>query len=47
MLKDIEEAMRRLDELCYGNEFDRGDKMRINVVRHTLTKITEELLGDE
>lgn len=47
MLQDIEEAMRRLDELWDGNDFDRGDKMRINVVRNTLKSITEELLEDK
>ncbi len=46
MLKSIEEAMRRLDELWDGNDFDLGDKMRINVVRGTLNEIKEELLSE-
>jgi hypothetical protein len=46
MIKGIEEAMRRLDELCDKNNFDRGDKMRINVVRKTLKSIAENLLDE-
>lgn len=41
---DIEHAMVRLDELWEGNEFHRGDKMRINEVRAVLKRIKETLL---
>ena len=38
----IDHAMLRLDELWNGNDFDNGDKMRINDVRAVLRKIREE-----
>ena len=41
---DIEHAMVRLDELCDGNDFHRGDIMRINEVRKVLKRIKEKLL---
>lgn len=41
---DIEHAMVRLDELCDGNDFHRGDIMRINEVRAVLKRIKEKLL---
>ena len=44
---DIEHAMVRLDELCEGNDFHRGDKMRINEVRAVLKRIKEELLRQQ
>ena len=39
--------MVRLDELCEGNDFHRGDKMRINEVRAVLKRIKEELLRQQ
>ena len=45
--RDIEHAMVRLDELWNGNDFDNGDKMRINEVRHALERIKEDLLRIE
>ena len=39
----IDHAMLRLDELWNGNNFDNGDKMRINEVRAVLRKIREEM----
>ena len=44
---DIEHAMVRLDELCEGNDFHRGDKMRINEVRAVLKRIKEKLLRQQ
>ena len=44
---DIEHAMVRLDELCEGNDFHRGDKMRINEVRAALKRIKEKLLDQQ
>ena len=41
---DIDHAMVRLDELWEGNDFHRGDKMRINEVRAVLKRIKEKLL---
>ena len=41
---DIDHAMVRLDELWEGNDFHRGDKMRINEVRAVLKRIKERLL---
>ena len=35
LIASIDNAMVRLDELWNGNDFDNGDKMRINEVRHT------------
>ena len=43
----ISHAMKRLDELCDGNEFDRGDMMRINEVRADLRYIKTILLEQE
>ena len=43
----IEHAMNRLDELWDGNDFDNGDKMRINEVRSDLRKIKTILLKQE
>ena len=40
----IEHAMNRLDELWDGNDFDNGDKMRINEVRNDLRYIKTLLL---
>ena len=40
----IEHAMKRLDELWDGNDFDNGDKMRINEVRSDLRMIKAVLL---
>ena len=40
----IEHAMNRLDELWEGNDFDRGDMMRINEVRADLRMIKTILL---
>ncbi len=39
--------MVRLDELWKGNDFHRGDKMRINEVRAALKRIKEKLLGKQ
>ena len=39
--------MVRLDELWEGNDFDRGDKMRINEVRAVLKRIKEKLLRQQ
>jgi len=44
MIEGIDHAMTRLDELWNGNNFDNGDKMRINEVRNALTKVKEHLL---
>ena len=44
---DIEHAMVRLDELWEGNDFHRGDKMRINEVRAVLKRIKEKLLRQQ
>ena len=44
LLEDIEKAMIRLDELWEGNDFDKGDKMRINNVRYALNEIKEYLM---
>ena len=43
----ISHAMNRLDELWDGNEFDNGDKMRINEVRAVLKRIKEKLLRQQ
>ena len=40
----ISHAMKRLDELWDGNDFDNGDKMRINEVRSDLRMIKTILL---
>ena len=40
----IRHAMNRLDELWDGNDFDNGDKMRINEVRADLRRIKSLLL---
>ena len=44
---DIEHARVRLDELWEGNDFHRGDKMRINEVRAVLKRIKERLLDQQ
>ena len=44
---DIEHAMVRLDELWEGNNFHRGDKMRINEVRAVLKRIKDNLLSQQ
>ena len=41
------DAMVRLDELWEGNDFHRGDKMRINEVRAVLKRIKEQLLRQQ
>ena len=41
----IDNALMRLDELWNGNNFDNGDKMRINEVRRTLMNAKEQLIG--
>lgn len=41
----IDNALMRLDELWNGNDFDNGDKMRINEVRRTLMNAKEQLVG--
>ena len=41
------DAMVRLDELWEGNDFPRGDKMRINEVRAVLKRIKEQLLRQQ
>lgn len=33
---ELKHAMKRLDELIEGNNFDNGDKMRINEVKRIL-----------
>ncbi len=43
----IAHAMKRLDELWNGNDFDNGDKMRINEVRSDLRRIKTILLQSE
>ena len=45
--KGIAHAMKRLDELWNGNDFDNGDKMRINEVRSDLRMIKTILLQSE
>ena len=47
LCSDIDHAMVRLDELCEGNDFHNGDKMRINEVRAVLKRIKEKLLEQE
>ena len=44
---DIDHAMVRLDELWEGNDFHRGDKMRINEVRAVLKRVKETLIGQQ
>ncbi len=44
IFNSIEHAMIRLDELWEGNDFDRGDKMRINEVRDVFRYIKAALL---
>lgn len=44
---DIEHAMVRLDELWEGNDFHRGDKMRINEVRAALKRIKDKLIDQQ
>ena len=39
----IEKAKIRLDELWEGNNFDNGDKMRINEIRSILRMLKEAL----
>ena len=39
--------MVRLDELWEGNDFHRGDKMRINEVRATLKCIKDKLIDQQ
>ena len=41
----IDNALMRLDELWNGNNFDNGDKMRINEVRRKLMNAKERLIG--
>ena len=41
----IDNALMRLDELWNGNNFDNGDKMRINEVRRTLMNAKGRLIG--
>ena len=41
------DAMVRLDELWEGNDFHRGDKMRINEVRAALRRIKEKLIDQQ
>jgi len=43
----IEHAMNRLDGLWDGNDFDKGDKMRVNQVRYDLRMIKTILLEQE
>ena len=40
-------ARTRLDELWDGNDFDSGDKMRINEIRNALRYIKDALLERE
>jgi hypothetical protein len=44
MKSSIDHAMVRLDELWNGNDFDNGDKMRINEVRRVLRMLKEEMI---
>ena len=44
MKSSIDHAMTRLDELWNGNDFDNGDKMRINEVRNVLRMLKEGLI---
>ena len=44
---DIDHALVRLDELWEGNDFHRGDKMRINEVRAALRRIKEKLIDQQ
>ena len=46
VFREIDQAMIRLDELWDGNEFDRGDKMRINKAKSVLRDVKEYLLRD-
>lgn len=41
----VEDAMKKLDELCTGNDFHRGDISRINSVRRILRELKKELLA--
>ena len=44
MKSSIDHVMTRLDELWNGNDFDNGDKMRINEVRNVLRMLEEGLI---
>ena len=43
----ISRSMNRLDELWDGNDFHRGDKMRINEIRKGLREIKTILMNQE
>lgn len=43
MKSSIDHAMVRLDELWNGNDFDNGDKMRINEVRRVFRMLKEAI----
>ena len=42
-IRFIDKAFERLDELWNKNDFDNGDKMRINEVRAVLQRIKEDI----
>ena len=44
--KDFKHAMKRLEELIDGNDFDNGDKMRINEVRRVLQYFIADLTDE-
>ena len=44
LLKQIDHAYGRLEELWEGNDFDNGDKMRINEVKAVLIRIKNWML---
>ena len=43
MGKSVDDAMKRLDELWDGNDFDNGDKMRITEIRNVLRMLKGNL----
>ena len=42
----VENAMKKLDELCAGNDFHNGDISRINTVRRAIRELKKELLAE-
>ena len=47
LYSEINRAVYYLDELWDGNDFDNGDKMRINKVRSVLRSVKEFLIREQ
>lgn len=47
IISDIDDALNRLDELWDNNDFHKGDKMRINEVRSTLSRVKGYLIENK